>query len=152
MIREQDEKKPSVHKDFHGAFSYGLQHLYDHFGMEAVDEYLRRVGTRCYADLIERIREHGLPALEEHLRAIFELEEADFELGYEGETLVLRVHRCPALSHMQKTGYAIFHDYCRHTRVVNEAMCDAAGLETSTESDQTAMKCVQKFWKKANAT
>jgi hypothetical protein len=61
---------------------------------------------------------------------------------------VLRVKRCPAITHMREQGYAIAAHHCEHTRIVNEAVCALAGYESSVDYDQCAGSCVQRFWRK----
>jgi len=138
---------PNVHKDFHGALSAGIQFVLDRHGPEALAEFLDQVAANVYRPLIERIRQEGLKALEEHWRRIFELEGGDYSLEYESETLVLRVERCPAIHHMKEHGYAIADRFCESTRVVNEGICRRAGCACSVEYDQEAGTCVQKFWR-----
>lgn len=147
----------NVHPDFHGGLSYGMQFLFERFGMDEVDEWLRRVGRQCYRPLRERLQAEGLTALQEHWRRIFTLERGDVDIEWDsadprrGQVLVLRVNRCPALAHMAKRGYTIFHDFCRHTRIVNEEICRPAGYGCSVESDQASQRCIQKFWKESGA-
>ena len=140
---------PNVHKDFHGALSYGLQFLEEGYGPQAREAYLKGLADTVYAPLVEALREQGLPALKAHWEAIFSCEEADFALYEEGETLVLEVRRCPAIHHMQEYDYAIAPHYCEHTRIVNEAICSRAGYCASVDYDQAAGRCVQRFWRDA---
>lgn len=145
----------NVHPDFHGALSYGMQFLFERFGMAEVDAWLRQVGQNCYRPLRERLQAEGLSALEAHWRRIFALEHGDVHISWEGplpergRTLVLEVNRCPALAHMAERGYTVFHDFCRHTRIVNEEICRPVGYQCSVESDQAGQRCVQRFWKES---
>ncbi len=136
---------PNVHKDFHGALSFALGYLDGHFGADAREEFLAGLARSVYRPLVDDLRLRGLRALREHWEAIFQLEggEVEFEEG-EGE-LVLRVHRCPAIAHMRQAGYPIAPCFCEHTRIVNAAVCEAAGYSASVEYDQEAGRCVQRF-------
>lgn len=115
--------------------------------MDALKSYWKQVARNCYFGLSRALREEGLLALEEHWRRIFGIEGADFELSYQGETLVLEVKRCPAISHMKDNGYPIAEDFCEHTRVINEEVCHRAGYKASCSYNQEAGSCVQRFWK-----
>ena len=137
----------NVHKDFHGAMSNGLQFIEDNYGREGLDDFLSRLAGSVYRPLVEALRVRGLDALREHWQMIFELEEGDFEMCIEDAALVLRVHRCPAIRHMKERGYSIADHFCEHTRIVNDAVCRAAGYQSSIEYDQAAGSCVQRFWK-----
>ncbi|MBM4045119.1 MAG: hypothetical protein FJ279_08395 [Planctomycetes bacterium] len=137
----------AVHKDFHGAMSYGLTFLQRQYGDREMEDYLRQVGRVVYSPLSRALRERGLVALEEHWRRIFTLEGGDFDLRYEGEALVLEVRRCPAIHHMRQRGYHVADRYCEHTRLVNDEICRAAGYQASVQYDQAAGRCIQRFWR-----
>ncbi len=139
----------NVHKDFHGALSFGLQFLAREYGEAGVGEFLAGLATTVYKPLVEDLRARGLPALHDHWQRIFKLEGGGAEMTWEEDTLVLTVAQCPAVCHMQAQGYAIAERYCEHTRIVNKAMCQAAGYAASLEYDQAEGRCVQRFWKEA---
>jgi len=139
-----------VHKDFHGALSFGLQFLLDRYGPEEMEAYLRRVAEEVYRPLRERLKREGLSALEEHWRKVFTLEGCregeDFALSYEDGVLVLKVHRCPAIHHIRNRGYRLADRFCESTRIVNEGICRPVGYGCSVEYDQEAGRCVQRFY------
>jgi len=141
--------KAGVHKDFHGAFSFCLKYVADNYGNEAAEEYLRRMALTVFQPLIARICREGLPALHAHWKKVFEDEEADFKLEWNADRseLMLHVNRCPALEHIRTAGYPLWDRFCEHTRIVNEAVCEAAGITASVEYDQDAARCVQRFRK-----
>lgn len=140
----------NVHKDFHGTLSYGLQFVENSYGPEGLQEFLSGLAASVYRPLVENLRRCGLPALEEHWRNILGLEGGEFDLHTEDDTLVLTVHRCPAIHHMRQQSYAIADHFCEHTRIVNEAVCRAAGYTSSVEYDQDAGRCVQRFQRAAS--
>ena len=140
--------KVAVHKDFHGAMSYGIQFLTERYGWPEAEAYLRQMARAVYKPLIAKLKARGLPALREHWRRIFTLEGGVFTLSRKGPILELRVKRCPAVHHMKQFHYAIADRFCESTRIVNEEICKAAGYESSVEYDQGKGKCVQRFWKK----
>jgi hypothetical protein len=140
----------SVHKDFHGCFSFGLEFLEQNYGLAEMEEFLRRMARNMYAPLIESLRLRGLPALQDHWQRIMSMEEADFDLHFTNDdVLVLEVKQCPAIHHMKAHGYAIAGHFCEHTRIVNDEVCRQAGYACSTEYDQQNGRCVQLFWKEA---
>ena len=138
----------NIHKDFHGATSYGIQHLYSRYGEDVLVEFLQQVARNVYHPLTERLQTEGLSALEKHWRHVFTLEGGAFDLSCEGDQLVLRVRQCPAIHHMKAYGYPIAQRFCEHTRIVNEGICTPAGYACSVEYDQEAGRCVQRFWKR----
>ena len=137
----------NVHKDFHGAFSYGIQFIMQSYGMEGLKAYLNKLADTVYTPLVKGLRDEGLSALRDHWDRIFTLEGGKFEQREEDGVLVLEVHECPAIAHMKKQGYTIDPNFCEHTRILNEAICSRAGYQSSVEYDQEAGQCVQRFWK-----
>ena len=137
----------SVHKDFHGALSYGLQFIEERHGGEAFEAFLRGLADTVYRPLVDDLRARGLDALEDHWRRIFDLEAGDYAVERGEGRLVLTVSRCPAIHHMREHGYAVAPHFCQSTRLVNEAVCAAAGYACSTDYDQQTGRCVQRFWK-----
>jgi len=139
----------NVHKDFHGALSFGLQFIEDQYGQEGIEAFLAGLAGTVYKRLVDGLRARGLPALQDHWQAIFDLEQGDVEMHMDGEVLVLEVNRCPAIAHMKDRNYKVADHFCEHTRIVNEAVCKAAGYASSVEYDQEAGRCVQRFWRQA---
>ncbi len=143
----------NVHKDFHGAMSYGIQYIHKKYGETEMVEYLRQLAHTIYLPLIEALKTKGLPALYEHWDYVFTIESADFEIGYEeNDVLFLKVKKCPVIHHMQEHNYQVAEKYCEHCKIINEEICRSAGYESSLEYDQDKGSCVQKFWKRSNNT
>ena len=140
----------NIHKDFHGCFSFGLEFLEKNYGIDEMEEFLRRMAGNMYAPLIESLRLRGLLALQDQWQRIMSLEEADFDLHFTNDdVLVLEVRQCPAIHHMKACGYAIADHFCEHTRIVNDEICRQAGYSCGTEYDQRNGRCVQRFRKEA---
>ncbi len=137
----------NLHKDFHGCFSYGLIFLEDEFGFTEVEEYLRRIACNVYAPLIEALRTQGLSALKEHWEKIMTIEEADFDLWFEDDVLVLQVRKCPALHHIRERGYEEYERFCETTRIINEEICRQAGYKATLQYNQKQGTCTQRFQK-----
>ncbi len=142
-------KQHNVHKDFHGALSFGLKFLEEQYGMDGTREFLQGLAETVYAPLVADLRERGLCALRDHWQTVFDLEQGEIEQVLRDDVLTLTVKRCPAVAHMKERGYRIAPHHCEQTRAINEAVCRAAGYASSTEYDQDAGTCVQKFWKVA---
>ena len=139
---------PNVHKDFHGALSYGIEFLSERYGREELCEFFGGLADSVYKSLVEDIRRRGLIALHNHWENIFSLEDGKYSLTLEADRLTLEVSECPAIAHMKKNSYTIAARFCEHTHLTNKAICQAAGYECSVEYDQTKGQCVQCFWKK----
>lgn len=139
--------KTGVHKDFHGALSFALQHLESHYGRSEMEAYLRQVARAVYGPLSKALRRRGLRALEEHWRQVYEQEEGLVRIERTGNRLKFHVERCPAIHHMKERGYPIAEHFCESTRIINEEVCRAAGFCASVRYDQHKGTCVQEFWK-----
>ena len=136
-----------LHRDFHGALCYAIAYLDRRHGPQVTRRYLQQVGRTCYAPLIERLAAEGLPALEEHWRAVFEREGGGYVLAYEDGTLVLTVSDCPAVAHLKARGQLYTERFCVTTEVVNETICRAAGYVASCAYEPGQGRCVQRFWR-----
>ena len=139
--------KKNIHKDFHGAMSFGLKYVYDSYGDNGVKEYLEELANTVYSPLSKALKNSGLRELERHWKKIFDLEDADYKLSYNDNVLILKINKCPAISHMKKFGYEIFGKFCEHCKILNAEICRNAGYKSSIEYDQNKGKCLQKFWK-----
>ncbi len=112
-------------------------------------DFLTGLADTVYAPVVAELRYDGLPALERHWRRIMDLEEAEYSLHMDGDSLVLDLQRCPAVHHMQAHDYRVADHFCEHTRIVNDAICSRAGYEATVEYDQAKGRCVQRFRKAA---
>ena len=138
-----------LHKDFHGALCYAIKYLDDNYGRDETVEYLKQVGSTYFRPLSDQLRREGLSALEKHWRKVFADEGGVFEIGYEGDMLVLEVAECPAVTHLKNQNQFCTDRFCESTVVVNDAICKAAGYECSCSYEAGIGKCIQKFWKKS---
>jgi len=101
------------HRDFHGALSAGIEYLHEHYGDDAVREYLWQFARTFYAPLTEALRARGLVALEEHFRKVYDLEGGAAQFHRSEDELRIEVVACPAVTHVRKQGYPVaklFHE------------------------------------------
>ncbi|MEW6356958.1 MAG: hypothetical protein AB1696_11560 [Planctomycetota bacterium] len=145
VLRGRPSDHPYLHKDFHGALSFALDYVEERMGREALHDLLARVAQAIYSSLIDKAREKGLSAMREHLCEMFSKEGGEFQVRCEGDELVFRVQKCPALSHMRDRGYRVARRFCETTRVVNETIARQVGWRASVEYDQERGACVQCF-------
>ena len=142
-----------LHKDFHGALSRGLDYLREHYGEDAVRQYLHEFTLRYYAPLRQEILSRGLDALEDHFRAMYEREGGSFRIRRTPDELVLEVDACPAVTHMRSAGYTVSPLFVETTRTVNETLCEgspfAAELRSYREDNGAS---VQRFFRRGEGT
>lgn len=150
MIRTSSDNK-YVHRDFHNALNLGIAYLQESYGDEAVREYLHEYAKAFYAPLTKALCDHGLNAVEEHFKAIYEAEEVPNNISFEQskDELVMRVSRCPAISHMRKTNQTIHPLYYETTLTVNNTICEGTPYAFDLVSyDETDGASVQRFYRK----
>ena len=150
MARKVMDRRASdnkyLHKDFHGAMLCGLEYVFERYGQEGFEAYVRQTAAAIHAPLRDAIRQRGLPALEEYLRDIFTTEEGDFSSDWDGDALVFSVNVCPAVSYLQQHGYDVPERFCEVTRIMNQVICEGTGFASEVDYDTAAAKCVQRFF------
>jgi len=125
MVRKASDNK-YLHRHFHNLMNLGLEYLREHYGEEAVREYLRQFACAFYAPLKQRLIQCGLGELAEHFRKIYEAEEAakDIALEYTPDELVVQIRRCPAIMQLRRTGEVPSPMFFETTLTVNRALCE----------------------------
>lgn len=153
MTKEVMTRKASdneyLHKDFHGALSAGIEYLHDHFGEEAVRDFLRCFAETFYAPLRKKLAERGLVALKEHFENIYTLEKGTFSLRMTDDELILTVEACPAVQHMRKQGYFVARLFHETTNTVNHTLCEGTpfAFELLSYEPETG-RSVQRFYRR----
>lgn len=119
-----------LHRDFHKSMDLGFAYVGEKYGDEGVKEYMREFAREYYAPLVADIKEKGLIALHDHIKAIYEAEEMPevLSMSLTDTTLDVKVAKCPAIAHFKKVGYTASRWYVESTRTINEAIADMAGL------------------------
>ena len=149
VVDSRGDEQTYFHPDFHHLMYFLIRYFDEHLGPQQTERFLSRVGTTVYAPLIDSLCAEGLPALERHWRSSFTAESGNFSLDYEGETLILTVHRCPAVAFLQQHNDPPDHRFCLSTTIVIRSICAAAGYTCSCVPDTAAARCVQRFWKES---
>lgn len=137
-----------LHKDFHGALSVGLDYLREHFGDEAVRDYLRQFTRSYYAPLAEAIRQRGLVALKEHFERIYADEGGKLTIHLSDDELRIDVEACPAVMHMREHGYPVSPLFHETTKTVNETICEGTPFSAELiDYDAQTGRGTQRFFR-----
>lgn len=138
-MRRRAADNPYLHKDFHGALSCGIQYLDDHYGPDAVREYLRRFTDAFHHPLKAALRSRGLVPLADHIHRIYALEGVEVGIDLAPGELVVHVDACPAMSHMRAHGYPVADLWVETTRTVYSRLCEDTpyDFELSAYDDAT---------------
>jgi len=151
-MRRKAADNPYLHKDFHGALSCGIEYLHEHFGEDAVRQYLRNFATTFYAPLRKSVCKRGLPALQEHFATLYRCEEAEATIELSSDELLVRVTNCPAVQHMRSHDYPVARLFHETTSTVNEALCEGTPFAAElVEYDPETGRSIQRFYKRAEA-
>jgi len=149
VMRRRASDNVYLHKDFHGALSAGIEYLHEHYGEQAVRDYLRQFTLAFYAPLREQLRERGLVALKEHFERIYELEGGEVEMTLSPDELTIHVAACPAVMHMREHGYPIARLFFETTRTVNETLCEGTPFAAElVEYDEQTGRSLQRFFRR----
>ena len=151
VMRRRAADNQYLHKDFHGALSAGLDYLAEHYGEQAVCDYLRQFTLTFYAPLREQLKKRGLVALKEHFEKIYEIEGSDIGIEFSEDEMILRVQACPAVTHMRGHGYKVSPLFYETTKTVNEALCEGSEFAAKlVEYDDQTGKSVQRFYRRTS--
>jgi len=111
------------HRDFHIALNYAIGYLHEHFGEEAVREYLVQFADAWYSPLKQAVLENGLSAIKAHYENIYTLEAAEFDMQLSDEELLIHLFASPAVVHIKSNGHAVSPLFHETVVTVNREIC-----------------------------
>jgi hypothetical protein len=148
MDRQAADNK-YLHRDFHISTDTGLRYLGSRYGDAAVQEFLEQFTRAWYAPLASAIRREGLGALREHIKKIYETEEAadSVHTVLEGGELRVLEDRNPAVSYMRSIGHEPSPWYGELIAGVNRYIAEMAGIGFELQSyDRETGKAAYRFF------
>ena len=153
MAREVMRRKASdnvyLHKDFHCALSAAIDYLHQHYGEQAVKDFLRQFTLTFYSPLRDALTKRGLCALKEHFEKVYRSEGIRIEIKFSQDEMILKVQACPAVMHMRENGYQVASLFHETTRTVNEAICDGSEFAFElVEYDEQSGQSIQRFYRR----
>jgi len=123
----------AVHLDFHRTVNGTITYLREHYGVEFLDEILRRVAHDVYreirADLMAGNPEHLL----EHWTYFLTRDGGQFTVERTAGEIRVTVQRCPAAAYLQQRGIPLDPAFRRQTTVLNAALGEGTPFEVTTE-------------------
>ncbi len=133
MAKEIITRKASdnsyFHKDFHIAFNYALDYLYNNFGKQAVKEYLKQFAESYYSLLKKSLVEKGLLALKEHYENIFNIEDAEYNIELSSDEMNIHLLASPAVIYIKKNGHTVSPVFNETILTVNKEICNNTPYE-----------------------
>lgn len=140
-----------LHKDFHAALNRGIEYLHRTFGEDAVRDYLRGFAVTWYQPLRTALLKRGLDAIQEHIQTMYDLEEAEVSFEKTDDELIVRIPRCPAVTHIHALGDEVTPLFAETTLTVNRVLCEDTpyGFECLDYDPETG-RSVQRFFRRTS--
>jgi hypothetical protein len=149
VMRRKASDNQYLHKDFHGSLSIGIEYLRQHYGDEAVREYLREFSKDFYAPLTADLKARGLVVLKEYFEKMYKKEGGEIETSLSSDEFILKVHACPAVMHMRKNNYLLSSLFYETSKTVNETICEGTDFTAElVEYDEATGRSVQRFYRR----
>ena len=151
MVRHASDNK-YLHRDFHGIMNLGIEYLQEQFGDDSVIEYLQQYTKVFHKPLIDKIKSQGLDALEAYFKNIYTIEEVPQDVSFEKTNyeLIVKTAKCPAVTHIIKSGLEPAKMLIETTRTIGQTLADESGYAYELISyDENTGASVQRFYKEA---
>jgi hypothetical protein len=149
VMRKKPDDNLYHHPDFHGGLSCGLDYIEDHYGPEAVKEYLRVFTRSFYKPLKDDLQRRGHEALREHFTTLYKDEGGDVKIACSSNELVLDIAACPAVMHLRKHNYPVARMWSETSRTVNEVLCEGTPFNAELVShDEQTGRSIQRFYRR----
>lgn len=155
MAKEVMDRRASdnkyLHRDFHNFMSMGIDYVQSLYGDQGVREYLRDFGLTFYAPLTKDIKERGLQAIKDHYEKIYNIEEAieDIEISLSEDELIIKVAKCPAVTHIKGMGMKVSPLYYETIKTINETICEGTPFAFElVEYDADTGKSIERFYRR----
>ena len=146
IMRRKASDNVYLHRDFHGSLSIGIEYLDQHYGAEAVRQFLRQFAKSFYAPLTRSLRERGLIVLKEHFEKIYQLEGGKIKTELSENELVIEVESCPAVNYMRKHSHPVARLFHETTATVNKAICEGTPFSAElVQYDKQTGKSLMRF-------
>lgn len=140
MERSASDNK-YLHRDFHVTADIGLSYVGEHFGDTGVREYLTRYAKSFYKNLAEEVRAGGILQIKDYIYKIFAAEEREdyVSFDFDGETLLVKIKKCPAIEAMRELSHTPSRWYGETTKTVYPVLAEMSeiGFELISYDEET---------------
>lgn len=129
-----------LHRSFHGSLNSGIRYLAEHWGEDAVREYLKTFADTVYKPVSNAAKENGLAAIEEKILDTYAVEHASdaVHTTLTDDSLTVDVAYCPAEKFLKSRGIAVSPYYYLTTEVVMDTVAKNAGYHFTMEHYDSA--------------
>jgi len=148
MERKASDNK-YLHKDFHIALNLLMTYLYDHFGKDALVNYLKQFSQAYYKPLNQKLKSGDIKVLVNYFKDIYEKEEWPVNITSNKNSVEIIQDACPAISHILKSGGKPCPYYRETYNTIYKSLCENTPFEYALEyfNDETGA-CKQLFIRK----
>ena len=122
-----------VHLDFHRTMNGTIGYLRERYGIEMLDEILRRTAKGVYRAIRDDLMAGNPEHLLEHWTYFLAREGGRFTVERSEGEIRVTVDRCPAAAYLRDRGIALDPAFRRQTTVLNEALGEGTPFEVTTE-------------------
>lgn len=123
----------NVHLDFHRTTNGTIAYLRERYGVEFLDEILRRTARDVYRAIREDLIAGNPEHLLEHWTYYLTREGGEFTVERAPDEIRVTVQRCPAADYLRRRGIPLHPAFRRQTTVLNEALGEGTPFEITTE-------------------
>lgn len=138
-----------LHKDFHIALNLLMTYLYEHFGKDALINYLKQYARAYYKPLNQELKSGNKEVLAAYFKEIYQKEEWPVSVIVHENSIEVTQDACPAISHIVGKGGKPCPYYSETYSTVYTTICENTPFEYVLEyfNDETGA-CKQKFNRK----
>lgn len=145
IVKKASDNK-YLHKDFHLALNLLMTYVYDHFGKEALVNYLEQFALAYYRPLNQKLRSGDKESLVGYFKEIYEKEESSVNITVRGNSVEITQDACPAISHIVLSGEKPCPHYRETYNTVYKTICKDTPFEYELEYfDDATGACRQLF-------
>jgi len=123
----------NVHLDFHRTTNGTIGYLRQRYGIEMLDNILRRTAQDVYRAIRDDLMAGNPEHLLEHWTYYLEREGGEFTVERTPTEISVTVHSCPAAAYLAERGIPLDPAFRHQTTVLNEALAEGTPFEVTTE-------------------
>jgi|GEM_PF-191533 len=149
VIERKASDNKYLHKDFHIALNLLLTYLYEHFGKDALVDYLKQYSQAYHKPLNQKLISGDIEALVIYFKDIYEKEEWPVNISSDENSIEITQDACPAITHIVQKGGKLCPYYRETYNTVYKTICENTSFEYVLEyfNDETGA-CKQIFNRK----
>lgn len=149
VIERKASDNKYLHKDFHIALNLLMTYLFEHYGKDALINYLKQYAKAYYKPLNHQLKSGSNQVIANYFRDIYGKEEWHADITTNENSVEITQNACPAISHIILKGGQPCPHYRETYNTVYKTICENTPFEYVLENfnDETGA-CKQLFLRK----